>query len=604
MGTWLINVGSRAALSMSDAIRPDNMHPLTQTLTSVLGKPTMRAWSDNLMDAYRNSTYYQGAELGLGGQSLQNRIRMPLFNRDESNRSIRLQMARVEPRILINGIGDSSMRPFFINAQSAISDAFIHASEATHDFLFRLNKDNPNFDPQANALNVRRIVGDPAESGIGRIPQELRSIVPYANVAVQGARAMTSELTARPINTSLGMVTGYGSLIALGLLTAFQSKENLQHYTNDLSVQQRASNLVIYNGPHGESSAILIPYPQEARWATPLITEGLFHGFNLAGAAHDKTSRTDVLQFLKSLAFEHVDKATNSATLHGVNDAFNFLDWPVYLKAGMALAGGSGKLDLAKVVEDAQTGNLGINTLVQPGSNPKALPNESPDDAAARNANGKRWHEVLSSVFGLAGATIDHVMVTAGAPYYARLADMDFDEARRALQEHPMLMVGVARYGAAKVRPGGTLLFMGGATAPAAYFSLDGGTTKIADYGQNSDASDFLNSGVQGPNDPFNEFYNSGTAQQLTAVDLKPLVTELLASPGGLRILELCRRLRRMVRELAEQGAAILLISSELPELLNLSDRILVLRAGRMVGEVARAEANQERLLRLMAGLA
>ena len=59
-----------------------------------------------------------------------------------------------------------------------------------------------------------------------------------------------------------------------------------------------------------------------------------------------------------------------------------------------------------------------------------------------------------------------------------------------------------------------------------------------------------------------------------------------------------------LIGELAEQGTAILLISSELPELLNLSDRILVLRAGRMVGEVARAEANQERLLRLMAGLA
>jgi ABC-type sugar transport system ATPase subunit len=58
-----------------------------------------------------------------------------------------------------------------------------------------------------------------------------------------------------------------------------------------------------------------------------------------------------------------------------------------------------------------------------------------------------------------------------------------------------------------------------------------------------------------------------------------------------------------LIGDLAEQGAAILLISSELPELLNLSDRILVLRAGRMVGEVARAEASQERLLRLMAGL-
>ena len=53
-------------------------------------------------------------------------------------------------------------------------------------------------------------------------------------------------------------------------------------------------------------------------------------------------------------------------------------------------------------------------------------------------------------------------MVTAGGPYYAPLAEMDFDEARRALTDHPMVMLGVARYGAPKVRPGGTLLFIGG----------------------------------------------------------------------------------------------------------------------------------------------
>jgi NAD(P)-dependent dehydrogenase (short-subunit alcohol dehydrogenase family) len=53
-------------------------------------------------------------------------------------------------------------------------------------------------------------------------------------------------------------------------------------------------------------------------------------------------------------------------------------------------------------------------------------------------------------------------MVTAGGPYYARLADIDFDEARRAIEEHPMLMLGVARHAAGKVRPGGTLLFMSG----------------------------------------------------------------------------------------------------------------------------------------------
>jgi NAD(P)-dependent dehydrogenase (short-subunit alcohol dehydrogenase family) len=71
----------------------------------------------------------------------------------------------------------------------------------------------------------------------------------------------------------------------------------------------------------------------------------------------------------------------------------------------------------------------------------------------------------LEGFFAHLAGPIDHVMVTAGGPYYAPLAEMDFDEARRALQAHPMLMVGVARHAAGKVRPGGTLVFMGGTGA-------------------------------------------------------------------------------------------------------------------------------------------
>lgn len=66
----------------------------------------------------------------------------------------------------------------------------------------------------------------------------------------------------------------------------------------------------------------------------------------------------------------------------------------------------------------------------------------------------------------------------------------------------------------------GARLFSGGATAPASYFSLDGGVTKLADFGKNSDPSDFLNSGVQGANDPFNEYYTGSTTQGLSNVDL------------------------------------------------------------------------------------
>ncbi|HVH08424.1 MAG TPA: ATP-binding cassette domain-containing protein, partial [Gemmatimonadales bacterium] len=58
-----------------------------------------------------------------------------------------------------------------------------------------------------------------------------------------------------------------------------------------------------------------------------------------------------------------------------------------------------------------------------------------------------------------------------------------------------------------------------------------------------------------------------------------------------------------LIDQLARAGNAILLISSELPELIALSTRILVLRRGRLVGEVSRAEVTQDGLLRRMAGV-
>src|SRR3984957_11481689 len=66
----------------------------------------------------------------------------------------------------------------------------------------------------------------------------------------------------------------------------------------------------------------------------------------------------------------------------------------------------------------------------------------------------------------------------------------------------------------------GTRLFSDSIPAPSsAYFSVDGGNTKLADFGVSSDPSDFLNSGVQGSNDPFNEFYSGSTSQTLSTAD-------------------------------------------------------------------------------------
>jgi NAD(P)-dependent dehydrogenase (short-subunit alcohol dehydrogenase family) len=70
--------------------------------------------------------------------------------------------------------------------------------------------------------------------------------------------------------------------------------------------------------------------------------------------------------------------------------------------------------------------------------------------------------DALERFFGDLPTPIDHVMVTAGRPYYALLADIDVEQASRSLDEHQWLAVRIARLAVGKVRDGGTLLFVGG----------------------------------------------------------------------------------------------------------------------------------------------
>jgi NAD(P)-dependent dehydrogenase (short-subunit alcohol dehydrogenase family) len=68
----------------------------------------------------------------------------------------------------------------------------------------------------------------------------------------------------------------------------------------------------------------------------------------------------------------------------------------------------------------------------------------------------------LQRFFDALAAPIDHLLVTGPGPYYAPLAEFDLEAARRDLEAHLLLPIQVARHAPGKVRPGGTLLFLGG----------------------------------------------------------------------------------------------------------------------------------------------
>jgi len=134
---------------------------------------------------------------------------------------------------------------------------------------------------------------------------------------------------------------------------------------------------------------------------------------------------------------------------------------PELLGQTVVVIGGSAGIGL----ETARRARAEGAKLILTGRNPERLQRAASELGALSTATFDATDPVPLERFFRDLPAIDQVMVTAGRPYYGRLADMDFAQARRALDGHFLLMLQVARNAAHKVRPGGTLLFMGGTGA-------------------------------------------------------------------------------------------------------------------------------------------
>jgi NAD(P)-dependent dehydrogenase (short-subunit alcohol dehydrogenase family) len=132
---------------------------------------------------------------------------------------------------------------------------------------------------------------------------------------------------------------------------------------------------------------------------------------------------------------------------------------PELLGQTVVVIGGSAGIGL----ETARRARAEGAKLILTGRNPERLRHAASEiDALSTAAFDATDPVSLERFFRDLPVTIDHVMVTAGRPYYGRLLDMNIEQARRALDAHLLLVLETARNAARKVRPGGTLLFMGG----------------------------------------------------------------------------------------------------------------------------------------------
>jgi len=132
---------------------------------------------------------------------------------------------------------------------------------------------------------------------------------------------------------------------------------------------------------------------------------------------------------------------------------------PELLGQTVVLIGGSMGIGL----ETARRARAEGAKVILTGRDPEHLRRAAMEvDALSTAAFDATDFKLLEKFFNDLPELVDHVMLTGPGPYYSPLADFDFERARRDIEAHILLPMQIARNARSKVRPGGTLLFMGG----------------------------------------------------------------------------------------------------------------------------------------------
>ena len=125
----------------------------------------------------------------------------------------------------------------------------------------------------------------------------------------------------------------------------------------------------------------------------------------------------------------------------------------------VVLIGGSAGIGL----ETARRARAEGAEVVLTGRDPERLERAAHDvDARSTAAFDASDAAALERFFDGLPDRIDHVLITAGGPHYTPLLEMNADQVHDALGGHVVVALEVARHAAGRMRPGGTLLLMGG----------------------------------------------------------------------------------------------------------------------------------------------
>ncbi len=315
--------------------------------------------------------------------------------------------------------------------------------------------------------------------------------------------------------------------------------------------------------------------------------------------------------------FELIDRLTASSggvlyITHRIKELQRVADRVVVLKDGQL----AGEVAVADVTEQALINLMSGRHVEQLAARAGQAPSSTPLLTVEGLSKKKAFHDISFSVtageivgfYGLIGAGRTEIALTL---FGALLPD----SGTMALNSHPFapgspieaIKAGVAYVPEDRKTQGIFPSMDTGANLSAAALPGLARLSFIHRRAERAVIRQFLVSlAIKAPTPTTSILNLSGGSQQ------KVILARWLATSPRLLILDEPTRgidigtkteIHRVIRELADRGLAIIVISSELPELLTLSDRVYVLRKGRIVANLPRAQASEDRVLRATMGV-
>jgi len=397
--SYAMGLADRRIKNFADIFHPEASNPANKMLRAIAGDPVVDAIHQHAENVWQNSDTKQIKDLNISGAGTVGTLDAPGVLTGKkggplgmSGAGVRLQSANLSPHAFFDGQWMGA-KPYVINLRNAMAEAFTNISDAGHDYVARLNLDNPNIDPESLTYNVRNLYGNPGRKGSSYLAQKGAGYIPWLNVGMQELGSTAKAVTNNVPRTALTMATGMGTLALLQILTHMRSAAHMDFLQNQLSLQQREANVTLALDPD-PTKPTMIPLPRSLRMANAFMLDVMSKAVNTIAARHDPDVFNGVWEGIKDFLSGHITTSTAMAIRHAGVDMGDMFNLPPIL----------GHIDYNSIISNGLSNIAGAIHGPTSGRVDRQVPGETPEPLDSKN--GEIFRNILANVIGAGAASL------------------------------------------------------------------------------------------------------------------------------------------------------------------------------------------------------